>query len=299
METINYQGLECIKLASKHLTLLVTQSIGPRVLSLQINGSQNLFAELPDLKLECPGAGELSLHGGHRLWHAPEEPARTYLPDDQPVEITPIHQGVEVTQQVEKDTGIQKVMRIELMRKRPAVVVTHTLHNRGLWPVMTAPWAITQLRKGGVALLPQSTQEVAGNPTLPNRTLAIWPYADMGGDYFTWAKDYVLVRSNMKEGALKIGFPNPREWLAYWNEATLFIKRAEYSPSAPYFDFGSSSECYCNPQFLELETLGPSVTLQPGSKTEHRETWEVYADISWPEDPHELIAFIEKDDTEE
>ncbi len=295
METINFQGLECVKLANRQLMLLVTKSVGPRVISLQVEGSQNLFAELPDAKLDFPGEGDFYLYGGHRLWHAPEDPARTYVPDNDPVEVREIRQGIEVTTPVEAATGMQKSIRIELMENSPKVVLTHSLINRGLWPVLTAPWAITQLRGGGVGLLPQSTQEVAGNPTLPNRTLAIWPYVDMGGSYFTWEKDYILVRANMDDGALKIGFPNPRGWLAYWNDGTLFVKRADYSPRAPYYDFGSSSECYCNPQFLELETLGPSITLQPGAKVEHRETWHAYAGIDWPKDPRELIAFIDKD----
>lgn len=299
METINFQGLECVKLGNQYLTLLVTQSVGPRVISLQVGASQNLFAELPDTRLDYPGEGDFYLYGGHRLWHAPEEPARTYYPDNQPVKIDAISRGVEITAPKEEATGMQKTIRIEVMEDRPVVVVTHTLYNRGLWPIMTAPWAITQLRAGGVAILPQSTKQVDGNPTLPGRTLAIWPYTDMGGDYFTWEKDYVLVRANMDDGALKIGYPNPRGWLAYWNDGTLFIKRAEYSPRAAYYDFGSSSECYCCPQFLELETLGPSTSLQPGDKVEHRETWEAYMDIQWPEDPHELIAFIEKDISEE
>jgi len=39
------------------------------------------------------------------------------------------------------------------------------------------------------------------------------------------------------------------------------------------------SECYCNPHFLELETMGPRTTLAPGESVSHRETWVVHPDV--------------------
>jgi hypothetical protein len=97
----------------------------------------------------------------------------------------------------------------------------------------------------------------------------------------------------MKEGHLKIGFPNPRGWLAYWWSGTLFVKRAAYDIKSEYYDFGSSSECYCSDGFLELETLGPKTTLKPGEATVHLETWELYTDVEWPDNLGELVDFIE------
>jgi hypothetical protein len=75
--------------------------------------------------------------------------------------------------------------------------------------------------------------------------------------------------------AFKVGFPNPRGWLAYWLDGTLFVKRAAFDPCASYYDLGSSSECYCNGNFLELETLGPITRLAPGEELSHVETWEL------------------------
>jgi len=97
------------------LNLLVSQSVGPRILSLSHAGGDNLLAELPDAVLECPGSGKLHLYGGHRLWHAPEEPSRTYLPDHFPVEVTAVEDGCRLTQDVESRTGLQKSMEIHLV----------------------------------------------------------------------------------------------------------------------------------------------------------------------------------------
>jgi hypothetical protein len=293
MKTIEYLGLQCVELSNHWVTLWVTQSVGPRIIALKANGGRNLFASLPDTTLECPGRGAFHLHGGHRLWHAPEDPKRTYLPDDAPVAIQPLENGLQVQQDVEAETGIQKSLKIQLQPGSASVIVEHHLANWGLWPVTCAPWAITQVRPGGVAFLPQNLDLIAQNPTLPNRNLALWPYTEINSPYITWGDALVLVRAEMAQGMLKIGFANPRGWLAYWLEGTLFIKRAAYHPGRDYYDFGSSSECYCNSQFLELETLGPVTIIEPGESAVHIETWEVVTGVPWPENPQNILDWIE------
>jgi len=106
---------------------------------LALHSGDNLFSVLPDLTLDCPGTGKFHFYGGHRLWYAPEDPPRTYLPDDLPVEVHEIEEGISLTQQVEGLTGIQKQMLIRLPGSDARVVVEHILHNRGTLPVELAP----------------------------------------------------------------------------------------------------------------------------------------------------------------
>lgn len=294
MKTMNFLGQRCIKLTGGALTLVVTQSVGPRVLALTIDDSPNLFAQLPDTTFECPGRGDFHVYGGHRLWHAPEEPARTYMPDDQPLDVKALPEGIWVQQPVEPATSIQKELKIQLLPDLNQVRIEHILANRGIWPITCAAWAITQMAPGGVALLPQNNHLWENNPTLPNRPIVLWPYTDINSPAITWGNDVIQIQANMKRDTLKIGFPNPRGWLAYWFNGILFVKRATFDPQAAYYDFGCSSECYCNPQFIELETLSPTTTIKPGESIHHFETWEVYKDIPWPDDLQILIQWIEK-----
>lgn len=275
-----FLGYECVTLENEHISLLVTQSVGPRVISLRLNGGENLFAELPEFVTRRPDGMDFHFRGGHRLWHAPESMPRTYTLDDDPVEITQTEDSLSVTQQVEAETGIEKSMRISLTRDRAQVVIHHTLTNRGVWSVVCAPWAITQFKTGGVAILPQSREQI---DLLPNRSLAFWSYTDVASPHVTWGNEYILIRAE-KQPPFKVGFPNPRGWLAYWLGGTLFVKRAAYDPQAAYYDFNSSSECYCNSHFLELETLASISTLEPDASVTHVETWELYADIEQPTD---------------
>jgi len=290
MKTTKFLDLDCVPLENASLSLLVTQSVGPRVISLRFKDGDNLFAELPDFAAKRPDGEMFHFYGGHRLWHAPENMPRTYALDDKPVDIVPTRNGLSITQQVEVETGIEKSIQISLADDKPQVILRHTLTNRGLWPVECAPWTITQVRPGGVAILPQSQEQTN---LLPNRTLTLWPYTDIASPHVTWGNRVILVRAQMQT-AFKVGFPNLRGWLAYWLGGTLFVKRAAFDVQAAYYDFGSSSECYCNDQFLELETLAPIGTLAPGGSATHTETWELYTDVDFPADENAAQGIVEK-----
>ena len=292
--TARFAGYDCVKLENNDLALWVTQSVGLRIIGLALQGDDNLFAELPGDTLTCPGEGAYSLRGGHRLWHAPEDPRRTYIPDDAPVNIADAENGIHVTQPVEAQTGIRKSLTITLPGQDARVIVDHTLHNLGKWPVELAPWAITQLKPGGVAVLPQATAPADEHGLLPNRQIVLWPYTQINSPHITWGDRYVFVEVTMQSGALKVGFPNPAGWMGYAIEDTLFVKHAAYQPNATYFDRGSSSECYCNPRFLELETLGPRTSLAPGESVTHRETWALYAGVSFRPDETAVQELVDK-----
>jgi hypothetical protein len=289
MKTANFLGHECCVLENNTLKLLVTRSVGPRILSLEFQGRENMFAELPDFATDCPGSGTFHFYGGHRLWHAPEEPSRTYLPDDSPVEIDEIENGLQVTQAIELKTGLQKSMEIRLLGEAQ-VIIDHHFTNHGLWDVTCAPWTLTQFKTGGTAILPQIRTNTG---VLPNRSLTLWPYTDMTNSNVKWGSNYILVNVNV-DSPFKIGFPNPRGWLAYWWNGTLFVKRAEYQPQAEYYDFGCSSEFYCNHQFIELETLAPITTIAPHETITHTEIWHVYDEMDCPHDESDVQRLVEK-----
>jgi hypothetical protein len=175
---------------------------------------------------------------------------------------------------------MEKSIQVSIAEDQARVSLRHTLTNHGQEPVDCAAWAITQFRTGGTAILPQSQQETE---MLPNRSLVLWPYTSLRNPNVSWGDNFILVRAEM-QAAFKIGFPNPRGWLAYWLDGTLFVKHAHFEPNADYYDLGSSSECYCNAQFLELETLGAVCRLKPGEAISHDETWELYPYAQRPDD---------------
>ena len=272
----DYAGYPCLKLDNGAVSLWLITSAGPRIIGFSLPGGDNVLAVLPDITLPTADNQVFRLRGGHRLWHAPEDQVRSYVPDDKPPQIEEFDCGVRATQPVESITGIEKQICVSLPDERPRAVIEHKLTNRGLWPVELAPWAITQLKPGGLGVLPQTVTDTG---LLPNRRLALWPYTDINSPHIHWGNRFIFIDANLGDEALKIGWANPDGWLAYAVDNTLFVKEAPYQADAQYFDYSSSSECYCGAAFIELETLGPRVTLQPGESTTHREVWSLHADV--------------------
>lgn len=272
MEKIRFQNQDCVQIENKFLELIIAESIGPRILSLKLHGKENILAELPEFATPLPDGSNYHFWGGHRLWVAPEHMPLTYDHDDQPVEILKDGDDYLITKEVELISGIQKSIRLKLDPEKATIQIIHQLKNMAENPIECAAWAITQFKTGGVAILPQTTMDTG---LLPNRSFSLWPYSNIQEEKITWRNDYILLDANL-DSPLKIGFPNQRGWLGYWIDGTLFVKTSQYFPDSTYYDNGSSSECYCNDQFLELETLGPKTVLDPGTIVEHNETWDLF-----------------------
>ena len=287
----DYAGYPCLKLDNGAVSLWLITSAGPRIIGFSPPEGDNVLAVLPELTLPTAGDQVFRLRGGHRLWHAPEDGVRTYVPDDLPPVIEEIERGVCATQPVESITGIEKQICVTLPDERPRAVVEHRLTNHGIWPVELAPWAITQLKPGGLGILPQPTADTG---LLPNRRLALWTYTDINSPHIQWGDRFIFIEAKLQDEALKIGWANPAGWLAYAVDNALFVKEAVYQPGADYFDYGSSSECYCGEAFIELGTIGPRVTLQPGESTSHREVWSLYADVDITADEEAAAQLVTK-----
>ena len=275
-------GHKCTTMENDNLKLWITCDIGPRLLGLSFRGGDNLLAILPDMTISFDGMDDYSPRGGHRLWSAPEVPEITYIADDRPVEIKPEGSGLKIIQEIESPTGIQKSWKVTLQDKKARVKLIHTISNQGDEPVELAPWAITQFRPGGTAILPLQTDLDDDHGLLPNRQIVLWPYTELDSPWLDVNDRAITVRASMKEGALKVGAPNPAGWIAYTLDKTLFVKRAAYDREAEYLDRGASSQIYCGSDFIELETLGPVGTLSPGEFTDHQEIWEIYSEGDWP-----------------
>jgi hypothetical protein len=281
---------DCISLKNDSLRLEIARSIGPRILGLSFMGSPNLLADLPDFVTQRPDGKTYHFYGGHRLWRSPEDSILSYSPDDIPIEVTSIQNGLVITKPIELDSGIEKSMQIVLSDHTARVVITHGLKNCNPAPITCAPWAITQFRTGGTAILPLNEADTG---FLPNRNLVLWPYTELADRNLQICRGCILVKAEM-DSLFKVGFANPDGWLAYWLNGILFVKYADYESEASYPDYGSSSECYVNSQFLELETLGPLQVIQPGDSIQHVETWRFFDVPARPENESDVKRIVEQ-----
>lgn len=252
--------------------LEVFTDAGPRISHFGLRGGENLLVELPAASIRLDDGREFWLRGGHRLWTAPEVPHRTYVPDDAPCVVKSSARTVTAVQPAPAEFPIERSITVAV--GTAGVEVTHELTNRGDSAVRLAPWAITQFVPGGIAIMPLDDRLADHHGLQPNRELVAWPYTDLN----TLAhRDGVVLVGGNQATPLKVGTPLTRGWLAYLYANTLFVKRVSHQPDAIYADRGASGQVYANSTFVELETLGPLVDLEPAATTTHDEWWELHA----------------------
>jgi hypothetical protein len=172
---------------------------GPRVIGLHAKGVEgNLLAETPDVHWTTPH-GEYYLRGGHRLWTAPEDPFYT-CPEDH-VNVFAEKDTVILRSDIDP-SGLEKGIPLHLDENR--VRLKHRVTWHGKEPIKLAPWAITQLRLGGLAILPQSNSD----GLQPDRHLVFWPYSQVNDERSKLHDDLILIHGRAAEQAFKIGNHN-------------------------------------------------------------------------------------------
>lgn len=261
-----------------------------RISGLTPKGKPNLLVNLNSEPPTPTPYGDFYFRGGHRLWHAPEGMPRTYIPDEGGLTITDLPDGVILEAQTEAGTGIRKRIEIRLAADHPSVTLTHSLFNDGLWAVELAPWAISQFRLGGIAVLPMPVGNVDPAGLLPNRQLSLWPYTRINDPRLKLCDDFVLFHADALP-PFKIGYFNPHGWLAYYVDGILFRKTFSARTDATYPDNNCNAELFCNDHFVELESLGPLTKLEPGASVNHIETWDIFTDLdALPKEAQKMLA---------
>jgi hypothetical protein len=279
MERTSWNGFEnSRRLTNGTVEVVVTADVGPRVVVYGFAGETNVLGEALGAS-KTTRLGVWHPLGGHRLWAAPESLHSTYAADNDPVEVVEeLGGGVRFTAPDEPLTGIRKDVVVRLAPAGTEVTLLHRITNVGVWPLEIAPWAITVLRGGGVAIVPQEPYAPHGDGTLlPSRVLSLWSYSDLSDPRFAFSRKYMRVRSDVgREAAIKVGVSNGRGWAAYLVAGVLFVKRFSYEPGAPYPDNGCNNEIFTAGAYMELESLAPIRRLEPGAYAEHVERWSLH-----------------------
>ncbi|HWD00043.1 MAG TPA: hypothetical protein VG456_24960 [Candidatus Sulfopaludibacter sp.] len=281
IEKTNFRGWpNSYRISNGTVEAIVTGDVGPRVMRYAFVGGQNLFKEF-DSQMGKSGEPDWQPRGGHRVWIAPEDPVRSYAPDNDAVRID-IDGGVlEATQAVEPLTGLEKKIICKMQPEGSQIEVIHQIRNAGATDCKIAAWTLTMMAPGGAGIHgfpPRGTHPEVLAPTNP---LVMWAFTNLADPRWRLLQKYLVLLQDPKNSVpQKLGSFHPRTWGAYLLHGELFVKRTT-APAPPdqYPDFGCSFETFTNADFLELETLGPIATLHPGDSLTHTEQWSLHRDV--------------------
>ncbi|NMA41902.1 MAG: hypothetical protein GX946_00805 [Oligosphaeraceae bacterium] len=282
---------DCIEFRNGDFRIAVTTKVGPRIIGCYVGDDENLFAVLPNRPMKGLKNG-FRLYGGHRLWHSPEDKPRSYQPDNDPVEISEFDGGIEFSAEPEAATGIRKRIRIT-EGNLGMFIITHTLENCGLWELELAPWALSVMAPGGMAVIPQK-REPDGFPFAPDRSLVLWPYSSYADPRLLMGDNYFFLKQDSSMAApIKIGFNAESGWIGYIKNGKALIKYFDMYADQEYPDNGCSVESYSCADFCEIETLAPLDILQPGECTEHNEYWQAISGLPEIRNEDDFRKYVE------
>lgn len=271
--------------------LAVLAAGAARIVHLSYDGGPNLLAETPDTGWDTPW-GRFTLLGGHRLWRAPQRLPGTDAPESA-VTVTETDGGFRLAGPPEPH-GETKTVEVTLDADAPRVTVRHELARDPRSAAGSEPWAawgVTQLRLGGVAVVPLADQQFDGGTTEPNRNLVLWPYTRLDDPRLVLRDDCLLLHGTPSP-AVKVGTVSPLGRVGYLLDGVLLRKSFAADWYAAHTDAGCNVQVYGDEGCLELETLGPAVTLAPGDATVHVEEWDLVATGTDPSDVAGLRALV-------
>ena len=108
-----------------------------------------------------------------------------------------------------------------------------------------------------------------------NQLWVLWPYTDLSDPRWKLGSGYLSLTQRPDSVPTKIGILHRQGSVGYLNGRTLFVKSFPYRDGQHYPDGGVNFETFTNSDMLEMESLGPMQTLEPGRSVEHIETWEL------------------------
>ena len=276
-------------LSNGQVELVVPPQVGPRVIRYGRAGGPNLFHNFAHA-LGRSGEPVWQNRGGHRLWAAPETPASKAL-DNGAIEITGEALRLAIRQPVEPESGLEKEIEIRLAPEGTAVTLLHRITNRNREAVRLAPWALTVMRPGGVAVAGFPPRIRHDERLLPTNPLAMWGYTDFSDPRWRFTRRFLLLRQDPAASApQKAGLFAEHARVGYAVEGELFLKSALARAGVEYPDFGCSVEIFTNAAMLEVETLGPIETIEPGAAVEHIEEWSLHRAPSLADATDEQLA---------
>lgn len=281
----------CVRLSNDLVDLIATTDVGPRVLFFGRKGGANQLTIIPETA-GLTGGDQWRLYGGHRLWNAPEHFPNSYYPDNGPIQLVEEKDFIRLIQPVEATTQLQKEMEIHFSSIGPSVSILHILRNCASSPRKLSPWAITAFASGGIGILPFEMDKDNPKPK-PSLIFSAWDYTDLSDPRLHWHSRCLLVRQDAGISRwLKVGLNSPLGVMAYLRERDLFIKRYPVISGGEYPDNGSTSECWTNDVYLELESLAPLQMVPPGGAAQHTESWSLQELYSPIHKPDEVVAQV-------
>ena len=278
VERISWHGwADCCLIANGRVEAVVVPAIG-RVMQLRLKGeAEGAFwaNRALDGQLHDAASSEWMNFGGDKCWPAPQSAwpqhqGRDWPPpvafDALPVAAVVVERGVVLTSPVDPGYGIQVVRHVELDAGKPIMRIATQFRKLSGGAVRVGVWSITQMSdpERVCIQLPATSKFASGYV----RLLEAEP-ADLKTD-----GRLLSLRRHARQ-QVKVGSDGSS---MAWLGKNCVVRIDTGIRPGDYPDGGCVTEVYTNPdplQYVELETLGPLTTMNPGDRIKQTTVYTV------------------------
>lgn len=242
-------------LALGDVTLQVDPQAGGRVTTFKL-GSDNLLT----------GPAVHPTYWGSTLWIAPEATLWMQPPpapiDSDPYTATATDTALTLSGMTYAKLGVSATKVFSTDAARGAFTIEYRLNNTSQAAVMMSPWEVTRVLPRGLTFFPKGpSQRLSMGATMPTTESSgiVWYSYDMNAvtnDSKLWA--------DATEG-----------WVAHVAAGLVFIKTFSDLSAEQIAPMEGDVELYTNElhTYIELENLGPYVSIAPGASASWTVTW--------------------------
>lgn len=257
-------------LSNEAVEIGVALEFGIRVVHMSCIGCENLFYVQPaDLSDGFVNNNGWKLHGGHRIWMAPESDD-SYYPDNEPVAWEQTDDGVLIMQNVDPLLGIRKSLNITFLADG-GIRLVQSIQNVSQDPIDGAAWGVNTLDGGGTAFISFTNNDMRGYT--PHRVVSLWSDTNLHDPRLCFDRQGLTAKHMPLPNYLKLGLYCLEGKAIFENKGQRFTLCFGAEPLRMYPDNGCNFELYMCSKFMELESLGTTAHILPGESTSHTETW--------------------------
>lgn len=271
----NYKGWpNSLILERGDARLVIVPGIGGRIMEFSLRGKNPIWQNPAEYGKVYPVTNVWHNYGGYKTWNAPQSvwgwPPDPFL-DFGRVNVEIIPNGVRIYGAPSLEAGIMFIKEVTLLEERGKARIVERMRNISNREVRWSIWDVTQVATPCFVVFPAEK-----NSKFPE---GLYFFDEQSRKSSQWKIKDGLVIVNYKGETGKIGLDSSSGWMLYLKDSIAYVKRFPTFPRAEYPDEGCSVEVYTNSKdlpYLEMEILGPLVTLEPGEEYSTWEEWHLW-----------------------
>lgn len=285
VRAISHDGIPAVELTTSAIRLVAVHGFGPRFAWLGRPGGDNLLlwddVAKPRYVRSAPGK-DWKLRGGHRLWvqggTAADESESTYRNDDAPGTCEVRSDGFTVASAHDPETRLRRSISVRILGDTRLEVI-HEIANEGDMLAGVGAWELTCTVPGPATRYVVPLGDGGEWDTTTLTVFRCWAghgTRSFREEQFELTDDAYVLTPRGRETKRMVRAP--RGVIAMVDPARrfTFAIRAGFEPDAAY-PGGANIATYVGPDnfMVEMETMGPFVTLKPGRSVQHRQEWHL------------------------